>query len=133
MRGFVVRIALIAAALMSSAAFAQAQPPTVQAPPPAQGQAQGGDDDDQLVVDVTGGRRAARPIAGPYMPTPQATDTPAGNPGALGGQVAEIVSTDLRNSELFTPIGPSGLPNVSFPQVTAPDYGAFAPTGAQNL
>jgi TolB protein len=47
--------------------------------------------------------------------------------------VAEIVSTDLRNSELFAPIGPSGLPAVSFPQVTAPDYGAFAPTGAQHL
>ena len=44
-----------------------------------------------------------------------------------------IVATDLRNSELFTPIGPSGLPNVSFPQVTAPDFGAFASTGAQNL
>src|SRR3978361_1509854 len=67
------------------------------------------------------------------MPTPQAADTAAGNSATLGHQVAEIVATDLRNSELFTPIGPSGLPDVSFPQVTAPDYGAFASTGAQNL
>jgi TolB protein len=134
MRGFEVRPYLIAAAwiLACGPAFAQSEPPTVQAPPPAQGQPQAGDDD-QLVVDVTGGRRAALPIAVPYMPTPQAADTAAGNTSALGHQVAEIVATDLRNSELFTPIGPSGLPAVSFPQVTAPDYGAFAQTGAQNL
>ena len=90
-------------------------------------------EDGQLVVDVTGGQRAALPIAVPYMPTPAATDTPAGNTQALGQQVAQIVATDLGNSGLFTPIGPSGLPAVSFPQVEAPDFGAFSATGAQNL
>ena len=73
------------------------------------------------------------PVAVPYMPTPQAVDTPAGNTQNLGRQVAEIVATDLRNSGLFTPIGPSGLRPVSYPQVTAPDYPYFATTGAQNL
>jgi TolB protein len=73
------------------------------------------------------------PIAVPYMPTPQAAVTPAGNTQNLGRQVAEIVATDLRNSGLFTPIGPSGLRPVTYPQVTAPDYGYFATTGAQNL
>ena len=62
-----VRIALIAAALWSSAAVAQ--PPAPPQPAPAPGQPPAGDDG-QLVVDVTGGRRAALPIAVPYMPTP---------------------------------------------------------------
>jgi TolB protein len=123
-----VRIAIIIAAAWSLAAPAFAQTPP---PPPAEGQ--DGKDDGQLVVDVTGGQRAALPIAVPYMPTPQAADTAAGNTGALGRQVAEIVSADLQNSGLFTPIGPSGLAPVSFPQVTAPDFGYFSTTGAQNL
>jgi TolB protein len=123
-----VRIAIIIAAAWSLTvpAFAQTPPP----PPP---EGQDGKDDGQLVVDVTGGQRAALPIAVPYMPTPQAADTAAGNTGALGRQVAEIVTADLRNSGLFTPIGPSGLAPVSFPQVTAPDFGYFSTTGAQNL
>lgn len=130
MRGFNVRIFLAIAALaFAPPGLAQPPPVPVQAPPPA---AQGGDQG-QLVVDVTGGRRAALPIAIPYMPTPQAADTAAGNTGALGHQVADIVAADLRNSELFTPVGPSGLNAVSFPQVTAPDFPYFATTGAQNL
>jgi TolB protein len=123
-----VRIAILIAAAWSLAAPAFAQTPP---PPPAEGQ--DGKDDGQLVVDVTGGQRAALPIAVPYMPTPQAADTAAGNTGALGRQVAEIVSADLSNSGLFTPIGPGGLAPVSFPQVTAPDFGYFSTTGAQNL
>jgi TolB protein len=125
-----VRIALIAAALWSSAAVAQ--PPAPPPPAPAPGQPPAGDDG-QLVVDVTGGRRAALPIAVPYMPTPAEAATPAGSTGALGRQVAEIVATDLRNSQLFTPIGPSGLNAVAYPQVQAPDFGYFSTTGAQNL
>ncbi|TMJ20602.1 MAG: Tol-Pal system protein TolB [Alphaproteobacteria bacterium] len=123
-----MRIAIIIAAAWSLTAPAFAQTPP---PPPPEGQ--GGKDEGQLVVDVTGGQRAALPIAVPYMPTPQAADTAAGNTGALGRQVAEIVTADLRNSGLFTPIGPSGLAPVSFPQVTAPDFGYFSTTGAQNL
>jgi TolB protein len=101
--------------------------------PPAQPQGQESGEEGQLVVDVTGGQRAALPIAVPYMPTPQPAETPAGNTQALGRQVADIVAADLRYSELFAPVGPSGLPAVSYPQVTAPDFPAFASTGAQNL
>ena len=118
---------IIAAALglaFATAAIAQDQQPPAQ---PEEG------NDGQLVVDVTGGQRAALPIAVPFMPTPAATDTPAGNTQALGQQVAQIVVTDLGNSGLFTPIGPGGLPAVSFPQVEAPDFAAFSSTGAQNL
>jgi TolB protein len=114
---------IFAAALLSfgGAAVAQTEP----LPP--------GQDEGQLVVDVTGGRRAALPIAVPYMPTPQEAASAAGGTGALGRQVADIVAADLRNSGLFTPIGPGGLHPVSFPQVTAPDFPYFATTGAQNL
>ena len=119
----------IAIAALSLSAPALAQEAVPVAPPPPAGQ----EEDGQLVVDVTGGQRAALPIAVPAMPTPQPADTPAGNTAALGRQVAEIVAADLRNSELFTPIGPSGLNAPSYPQVTAPDFGYFGTTGAQNL
>src|SRR5262245_23641290 len=73
------------------------------------------------------------PIAVPYMPTPSAANTAAGNTENLGRQVAEIVSTDLRNSGLFTPMGPSGLRPVTFPQVTAPDFPYYSSLGTPNL
>jgi TolB protein len=117
---------IIATAFAAYAAGAIAQEPSPAAP---DSQA----DDGQLVVDVTGGRRAALPIAVPVMPTPAAADTAAGNTGALGEQVAAIVASDLRDSGLFTPIGPSGLRPITFPQVTAPDFPYFSSTGAQNL
>ncbi len=82
------------------------------------------EDDEPIQVGVNVSR--AIPIAIPYMPTPRAADTPAGNTQNLGRQVAEIVSTDLRNSGLFTPVGPSGLRAITFPQVTAPDFAYFA-------
>ena len=114
--------AAFTALLIGAAAVAQTPP-----------QDEPSDDSGQLVVDVTGGQRAALPIAVPYMPTPQAAETAAGNTAALGRQVAEIVATDLRNSGLFTPIGPNGLRAVTYPQVTAPDFAYFSTTGAQNL
>jgi TolB protein len=130
MRGLNVRIFRIIAAAWSLAIGAAAAAQAPPAEPQAQAQAQ---DEDQLVVDVTGGRRAALPIAIPHMPTPDAADTAAGNTRALGRQVAEIVASDLRESGLFTPIGPNGLQAVSFPQVTAPDFPYFSTAGAQNL
>lgn len=121
---FALLAALFAGALPAAPGRAQT------APAPA---AQPATEPPPLEVDVTGGQRAALPIAVPVMPTPAAADTAAGNTGALGRQVADIVSTDLGNSGLFTPIGPDGLPAVSFPQVTAPDFAAFSATGAPNL
>jgi TolB protein len=121
----ILRYILAALALtLGSGAFAQDTAPQPTEQP---------GDEDQLVVEVVGGQRAALPVAIPYMPTPAAADTPAGNTQALGRQVADIVATDLRNSGLFTPIGPSGLRPVGYPQVTAPDFPYFVTTGAQNL
>ncbi len=89
--------------------------------------------DDDEPVRVGEGVVTVQPIAVPYMPTPSAADTAAGNTDALGRQIAQIVATDLSNSGLFNAIGPSGLPRVSFDQVRSPDYAAFSATGAQNL
>lgn len=118
------RLAALLALLLPAAAAAQT-PPAGQTQPPDQ---PGG-----LVVDVVGGQRAVLPIAVPAMATPQAADTAAGNTAALGRQVAEIVSANLRDSGLFTPIGPGGLQAPTHPEVTAPNFGYFGGTGAQNL
>jgi len=100
---------------------------------PAFAQAQAEDEPPPLEVDIVGGISAPMPIAIPTMPTPASAATPAGETGALGRQVADIVASDLRNSGLFTPKGPAGLPAVAFPQVQAPDYAIWAGTGAQAL
>jgi TolB protein len=119
MKALELRTLLLAACLSAAAGPALAQ----ETQPPA----------DDEPVRVGEGVTAAQPIAVPYMPTPAAADTAAGGTEALGRQIAQIVATDLGNSGLFTPIGPSGVPAVSFPQVQAPDYAAFSATGAQNL
>ena len=80
----------------------------------------------QVEVDIEGGISAPLPIAVPVMPTPQIASTPAGSTDALGRQLAEIVATDLRNSGLFKPAGPDGLPPVAMAQVQAPDYAAWS-------
>lgn len=76
-----------------------------------------------LEVDIVGGISAPMPIAVPVMPTPAVAPVADRlNTEQMGRQVAEIVAADLKNSGLFTPQGPSGLPAVSFPQVTAPAF-----------
>jgi TolB protein len=87
----------------------------------------------QVEVDVEGGISAPMPIAIPTMPTPAAQATPAGSTDALGRQLAEIVTNDLKNSGLFTPLGAGQLRPVGMEQVTAPDYPGWATTGAQAL
>jgi TolB protein len=109
---------------LTASAVAVAQPPAEATPPSEQ---------EGLVVDVEGGQSDPMTIAVPAMPTPASASTPAGETGALGRQVAEIVAANLRNSGLFTPAGPSGLPSVSYPQVTAPDYGQWSGRGAEAL
>ena len=55
-------------------------------------------------IDVVGGVSAPLGIAIPVMPTAEVTNTPAGRTDVLGQQLAQIVSTDLRNSGLFKPL-----------------------------
>ncbi|HEX8528096.1 MAG TPA: Tol-Pal system protein TolB, partial [Allosphingosinicella sp.] len=73
------------------------------------------------------------PVAVPSMPTPAAVATPAGNTAALGNQIAQVVATNLRNSSLFTPLGPQGVPPPTIAQLSEPNYGYWSGTSAQAL
>lgn len=86
-----------------------------------------------IEVDIVGGISAPMPIAIPVMPTPASASTAAGETGALGRQIAEIVTNDLKNSGLFNPLPSGSLPRVSYPQVTAPDFEFWGGSGAQAL
>ncbi|HEX9964163.1 MAG TPA: Tol-Pal system beta propeller repeat protein TolB [Allosphingosinicella sp.] len=118
------RLALAACALLAAPALAQSQPPAGSSP-----NREGG----KLVVDVVGGIDAPMSIAVPYMPTPQETDTPAGSTAALGRQVAQVVAGDLRGSGIFQPVGPEGIRQIPFGEVTAPAYSAWSGSGAAAL
>lgn len=87
----------------------------------------------QIEGDVVGGISNPNTIAIPDFPTPNATDTPAGNTSALGRQIAEVIEADLRNSGFFRPVARNLLRPVGMPQVTAPDYAAWSQVGAQYL
>ncbi|MHA6719222.1 Tol-Pal system beta propeller repeat protein TolB [Sphingomonas sp. RS6] len=118
--------------LLAGAAHAQTTPPPPIANSPqaaAQDQQQGG----QPVIDIVGGISAPMPIAIPVMPTAAVTDTPAGSTDVLGQKLAEIITSDLRGSGLFTPVQPALLRTVGFAEVTAPAYDYWGGTGAQAL
>ena len=107
---------------LATPALAQ-QPPAAapgQTPPP-------------LEVSVTGGISAPMPIAIPAMPTSAVVDTPAGSTDALGRQLAEIVSNDLKGSGLFTPLSPGQLRPLAFGEVNTPAFDYWGGTGAQAL
>jgi len=87
----------------------------------------------QVEVDVTGGVSAPQPIAIPVMPTNSPVGTAAGSTDALGRQVSEVISNDLRNSGLFSPIDANRMRPVRFDEVTQPDYPYWGGTGAQTL
>jgi TolB protein len=87
----------------------------------------------QLSVDVTADVSADLVIAVPGFATPQSSNTAAGTTDALGRQIAEVITTDLRNSGLFRPLGPGAVRAVSFPEVTAPDFNYWPGTGAAAL
>ena len=87
----------------------------------------------QIRVDITGGISAPMPIAIPAMPTPAVANTAAGDTAALGKRVAEVVTNNLKNSGLFSPLGPNALSPVAYTQVTAPDFPFWTSTGAQAL
>jgi len=86
-----------------------------------------------LEVSVTGGVSAPLPIAIPAMPTAQIVSTPAGLTDALGRQLAEVMSADLKNSGLFNPLGAGQLKSVAYPEVTVPQFDFWGTSGALAL
>jgi len=85
-----------------------------QTPPPAPAT-----DEPELVEFDTSKTRS---IAVPALVAPAPADTPAGNSAALGRQIAEVISSDLRASGVFETQGPNGLRAIALPEVTAPQF-----------
>ena len=76
---------------------------------------------------VGGSVRSAQTIAVPAMPAS------GGASEALGRQIAEVISSDLRSTGAFTPLGPNGIGGYSVAQATAPAYGEWRNAGAGAL
>ncbi len=117
------------AALSGVPVLAQTAPPT-----PAPGQTAPADQTPPpLEVSVTGGISAPLPIAIPAMPTNAAVATAAGSTDALGRQLADVMTADLKNSGLFNPLAADRLKPVAYGEVTAPQFDYWGGTGAQAL
>jgi TolB protein len=86
-----------------------------------------------LSVDVTASAGDDLKIAVPVLATDQVRQTVAGATDALGRQIADVIASDLRGSGLFRPIGPGGIPNVTFAEANAPNFGVWPQTGAEAL
>jgi TolB protein len=121
-----MKVRHLATALALAASTASVAQVATQAAPGA-----GPQPGQRIVVDINGGISQPMPIVIPAMPTPASVGTAAGETGALGSQVAKIVSNDLEGSGLFKPL-PTNQP-VAYPQVTAPDYNVWTAAGAQAL
>ena len=76
---------------------------------------------------VGGSVKTNATIAVPAMP---AAD---GASEARGRQIAEVISSDLRSSGAFTPLGPNGIGGYSVAQATAPAYADWRSAGATAL
>lgn len=117
---------MIAASLgLATSALAQV-PNSPKVAPPAQN---GG----PLQVEITGGVGAPTPIAIPPMPATAIVNTPAGSTDVLGQKLAGVISDDLRNSGLFSPVSPNLLRRVTVAEVTSPEFTYWSTTGAQVL
>ncbi len=97
-------IALLAVLLLPLTAYAQTPAPPAE-------------DEPELVEFDTAKTRS---IAVPALVAPAPTDTAAGNSAALGRQIAEVISADLRASGVFETSGPNGLRAITLAEVTTP-------------
>ena len=114
----------LALPLLFIASGALAQQPVT---PPPLGQSSG------LSVDVTAEAGDDLRIAVPTLATDDVRQTVAGATDALGRQIADVIAADLRGSGLFRPIGPSGVPTVTFAEANAPNFAIWPQTGAEAL
>lgn len=119
--------------LCVAAPLAAQTAPAPASPPSGQTQEQTPSGPPPLEVSVTGGISAPLPIAIPVMPAFAVTSTAAGSTDVLGRQLAEVVTADLKNSGLFSPLGANALRPVAYPEVTAPEFNYWGGTGAQAL
>lgn len=122
---------ILVALLASSAALAQTAPASGPAPAPAATstpEVLTGTVTDESAWNDLG-------IAIPAFPTNEdvATQASAGSTAALGRQLAQVITADLKNNGLFKPTGPDSLPSPSMEQVSAPDFPTWQGKGAEML
>ena len=74
-------------------------------------------------------------IAIPAFATDRDVATPANanGTGALGREIARVITANLRNNGLFEPTGPDSLPSPRFPQITDPSWSSWNGRGAEML
>lgn len=74
-------------------------------------------------------------IAIPAFATDIDRATPANADGtaALGREVANVITANLRNNGLFKPTGPASLPRPAYDQITAPRWSSWSGRGAEML
>jgi len=122
---------LVGSGLCAAAAVAQTTSRPTSAPQSAPETAPA--DKPFEVTLVAGSASGQNPIAIPVMPTPAVSVTAAGATDRLGRQVSDVITADLRNSGLFSPIAADKLSPVSNAQVTAPDFTVWGASGASAL
>jgi TolB protein len=128
-----MKFGYLALAAICIAGVAHAQDAPQPAAPPAGAQATPPAGQDEPVIDIVGGISAPMPIAIPVMPTNAVASTAAGATDVMGQKLSEIITNDLRNSGLFTPLSADRLFPVAYNEVTAPAYDRWGGTGAQAL
>ena len=74
-------------------------------------------------------------VAIPAFATDRDQPTPANAQGtaALGREVAQVITANLRNNGLFKPTGPNSLPTPSFEQTSAPNWSNWNARRAEML
>jgi len=74
-------------------------------------------------------------IAIPAFPAQQDIATAASprTTGALGAELARVITADLKNNGLFRPVGPDSLPKIAFAEATNPQFGRWTALGSEML
>lgn len=74
-------------------------------------------------------------IAIPAFATNANVPTAANSSGtrALGRELAQVITNDLRNNGLFRPVGPSALPRPTYAEITAPLWSTWEARSAEML
>ena len=128
-----MKFAPLALFALPLAAALAAQPAPVPAPAAGDGAAQPAEGLTGSVSDETPWQDLG--IAIPTFPTDRdvPTEASAGSTASLGRAMAGVITADLRNNGLFKPTGPDSLPQPSFGQVVAPDFGVWSGRGAEML
>lgn len=121
-----ILFAATTAVFVTAPAVAQQQPAAQPTAPAAESQ-------ELPTIDVTDESAQDLTIIVPPMPTQQVVSTPAGSTDALGRQVAQIITDNLRNTGLFKPLGPTGVRAIPVSEVSAPDFGYWRGATAQAL